>query len=56
MKEFINLEQGDMIVAEYEKKFKSLSYFVDDMHLLDYAKASMFENKFHPRYENFVSS
>lgn len=49
MNEFINLKQGDMTITEYEKKFTSLSYFIDSINLFDYVKARMFENKVHLR-------
>lgn len=55
MNNFINLEQGDMTVSKYDKKFISLSYFADYMNPSSDIKARMFENKLHPWYNNFVS-
>lgn len=45
-----------MTVTKYEKKFTSLSYFVDTINLSNYQKARMFEIKLYPRYKNLVSS
>lgn len=45
-----------MTVIKYKKMFLSLSYFAYEMHLSDYAMATMFENNLYLRYLNMVLS
>ena len=53
--EFLNLQQGDMTVSEFEQKFLEMSRFASHMQLSDFALARLFENKLHPRYKEMVS-
>lgn len=42
-------------MTQLEKKLMSLAYFAGGIHLSDYAKARMFEEKLYPRYRNVTS-
>lgn len=40
-----------MSIIEYEKKFVNFAYFAVYFHLIDIAKARLFEKKLNPKYK-----
>lgn len=53
MIELLNLEQGDIMVLDYETKFITVLYFSESKMLIDEAKTRMFKDKLHSRYNFF---
>ena len=55
MREFIRLEQGNMIVAQYEAKFTELSRFAPHLIAIEVDKAMKFQDELKLYLKNKIS-
>lgn len=53
--EFLALEQGQMTIIEYERKFMWVHSFCTDLYFSQATKAMFFQNNLNPRYKDTIT-